>query len=236
MKIYLFCEGQTEKNVVEKFAALANPSFKGDGKAKVNNQMTSTLGPLIGKPDAIRVLIMRDLDKGEAPEDIVQSIRNAVQKMLTDRQISGGVDFQPHKAYPNVYLLSLDEFDLHLALHLALDKWHDSFINATIDDYVLDLALREQTASSLLRKKEWSTTPAQIIRKVTERIPALLQDNGIPLQEAKDYVRLYAAVIQAHSSPAIFAGKVVANASQEDKQNVFAPLLAALNFLEEPSS
>lgn len=44
MSIYLFCEGQTEKNVVEKLITLSNPKVKGGGKAQVNNQMTDTLG------------------------------------------------------------------------------------------------------------------------------------------------------------------------------------------------
>ena len=82
-----------------------------------------------------------------------------------------------------------------------------------------------------MRKKQWQASPEQIIRKVTDRIPALLQENGIPVREAKDYVRLYAAVIQEHTSPATFASKVVANAADGDKQDIFAPLLAALNFL-----
>ena len=96
---------------------------------------------------------------------------------------------------------------------------------------MLALALQKTTAENLLSDKQWSTTPDQIIRKVTEHIPSMLQENGIPLREAKDYVRLYAAVIQEHTSPPVFAQKTLANAADGDKQEIFAPLLAALAFL-----
>ena len=231
MSVYLFCEGQTEKNIVEKFADLANPKSKGQGKAQVNNQMAETLEPFLNQPKPIRVLVMRDVDEGETPERIVQSVTGTVQEMLNQRGFPVSVQLQPHTTYPNVHWLALANPDLHLALHLSTFKWQEGFTNATIDDYVLVLALRETTAAALLRKKQWQTSPEQIIRKVTDRIPALLQENGIPVREAKDYVRLYAAVIQEHTSPATFASKVVANAADGDKQDIFAPLLAALNFL-----
>lgn len=232
MSIYLFGEGQTEKTVIEKLGiTLSNPDFKGEGKGKVNNLMTTTLGPLLGQQKAVRALVMRDVDEDERSESIVQSVTNAVGKMLGDRGFAKTVDLQPHEDHPNVYLLTLPDPDLRLTLHLATEKWQADFSNATIDDYVLKLALREATAVTLLGQKSWQTTPEQIIRKVTDRIPTLLQENGIPLREAKDYVRLYAAVIQEHTSPATFASKVVANAADGDKQEIFAPLLAALDFL-----
>lgn len=231
MSIYLFCEGRTEKNVVQQFATLTNPGSEGQGKVQVNYQMTTTLGPLLNQPKPVRVLVMRDVDEGESPESIVQSVTNAVQAMLNQRGFAFSVQFEPHLMYPNVYLLGLTTPDLRLALHLATYKWKEDFVNATIDDYVLALALQETTAVALLSKKRWGITPEQIVRKVTDRIPALLHENGIPVREAKDYVRLYAAVLQEHTSPAVFADKTIANASDGDKRDIFAPLLAALDFL-----
>lgn len=234
MSIYLFCEGQTEKYVVQQFAKLVNPENKGQGKTQVNNQMTNTLGPLLNQPQAVQALVMRDVDKDETPESIVQSVTRALQTLLQERDFSVTVQFQPDGSYPNVYRLSLSNPNLRLALHLSTYKWKNSFANATIDDYVLALALQETTAAIFLAKKGWTTTPEQIIRKVTERIPTLLQENSIPVNEAKDYVRLYAAVIQEHASPAVFAQKTLSNGRNEDKRSVFAPLLAALDFLGEP--
>lgn len=231
MSIYLFCEGQTEKNVITKFTPVSNPSFQGRGKSQVNKEMTSTLGPLLRREQVIRALVMRDVDKGEHPGSIVQSVTNAVQSMLRERGFSEQVQFQQNPTYPNIYSLTLQEAELRLALHLATYKWKETFVNATIDDYVLALSLYETTVASLLRKKKWKTTSEQVIRKVTERIPALLGDNGIPLCEAKDYVRLYAAVIQEHTSPATFAKNILANAEVAARQEVFASLFAALSFL-----
>ena len=87
MSIFLFCEGQTEINVVKKFATLANPQIKGEGKAQVNKKMRQTLGPLLGKGIAICTLIMYDVDEGEMPERIVQSVTDAIRKMLKKRDL-----------------------------------------------------------------------------------------------------------------------------------------------------
>lgn len=234
MSIYLFCEGQTEKNIVEKLATLANPDFRGEGKGQVNTKMVDTLGPRLNLPESVRVLVMRDVDKDETTDSIVQSVTDALQGMLQDRGFAQEMKLRPHPNYPNVYLLTLINPDLRLALHLAVDKWNGNFINATIDDYVLTLALQRETVRKFLERKRWQQIkPEQIIDKVTEHIPALLQENGIPLREAKDYVRLYAAVIQEHTSPPVFASKTLGNASEVDKGDILAPLLAALDFLNE---
>jgi hypothetical protein len=236
MSIYLFCEGKTEVNVVKRFAALSNPDFKGGGKDQVNASMKGVLGPKIGQSRPLRALIMRDVDQGETLQSIVQSVSGAVSTMLEERKFSVSVHLQPHQQHPNIYLLLLAEPDFRLALHLSTYRWSTSFVNSTIDDYVLDLALRESTIVTFLANKNWRTIkPVQVERKITERIPVLLQENGIPLQEAKDYVRLYAAVLQEHTSPATFADKTLANANEAEKQAVFAPLLAALNFLGDAS-
>jgi len=233
MSIYLFCEGKTEKNVVRKFATLANPDIKGQGKAQVNKKIKSDLGPLLSIPKPLRTLVMRDVDEGETAESIVQSVSGAVETMLNERDFPMAERFQSHDDYPNVYLLTLTEPDLRLALHLAAYKWDETFVNATIDDYVLALALREATAESFLKKNKWrEINPEQLVRKVTEHIPALLRENGIRLREARDYVRLYAAIIQTHLFPATFASKALAHARDEDIKGVFASLLAALDFLE----
>lgn len=241
MSIYLFCEGQTEINVVKKFATLADPNVRGKGKDQVNKEMHKRLGPRLNQLKAVRALIMRDVDQEETPQSIVQSVTDAVRSMLIERGFQQEVQFEPCANHPNVYLLTLSKpdpfLDLRLALHLATDKWKEDFINATIDDYVLNLALREETVISFLQKKKWSAIkPEQIIAKVTDHIPALLQKNGIRLSEAKDYVRLYATVIQMHTSPPVFAEKTLANAAEADKQTVFASLLAALDYLGEGSS
>jgi hypothetical protein len=70
-----------------------------------------------------------------------------------------------------------------------------------------------------------------VISKIEHEIPSLLNRNGIPLLEAKDYVRLYAAVLQEHTSPPTFAKKTLAHAEPDDVREIFAPLLAAVEFV-----
>jgi hypothetical protein len=106
-----------------------------------------------------------------------------------------------------------------------------SSLKATIDDYVLSLAFQANTVQDLVKRKGWNVPSAEVLRKVEEEIPELLRKNRIPLQEAKDYVRLYAAVIQEHTSPAVFAEKVLAHADQDDIRSIFQPLIAAIDFL-----
>ncbi|WP_448560981.1 hypothetical protein [Trichothermofontia sp.] len=74
----------------------------------------------------------------------------------------------------------------------------------------------------------------KIFTKVTEEIPALLKANADgrdDLTEAKDYVRLYAAILKLHTSPAVFAQKAMANADEQDIRDVFQSLIAAFEFV-----
>jgi hypothetical protein len=61
----------------------------------------------------------------------------------------------------------------------------------------------------------------------------LLQQNGFPpLSEAKDYVRLYAAVLRMHTSPPVFAETVLANTDDSLLQQNFASIIAAIEALQ----
>jgi len=242
--IHVFCEGRTEQSVVDALGLqktvhpLAIKLHDGGGKRNVNRKIHTILGAELGKANAkVRSLILRDLDEGEKQEDIVKSITNQLQKTLAQRGYKGiSIELTPDSDHDNVHLLNLTTPNLRVALHIATLRLREDFANATIDDYVLRVALEKQTITKLLAKKGWNrTTPEQIIRKVSTKIPDLLEANGIPLREAKDYVRLYAALMQMHTSPAVFARKILANALPEHKEETFASLLAAFRFVVETS-
>lgn len=111
--------------------------------------------------------------------------------------------------------------------------WNKSFVNATIDDYVLALALEPAIATAIAQNQNLSVNGEALIKKVTEDLPALLQRNGISLTEAKDYVRLYAAIVKAHTSPPVFAEKVL-NRSEGNEHMLkdrFQSIFAALELL-----
>jgi hypothetical protein len=232
--IHVIPEGQTEQKIVERLLQGAQfQILSGEGKDKIASKLRAVL--VANHTDRVRCLILRDLDAhvGETPAGIQQSIQNTVRSTLQEL----GYDHRSHQltlhhAYPSVSTLVLSAPDLRLALHLAIDRWHAQFIKSTIDDYVLRLGLQPATAAGLVIKNGWSDVqPEEVIRKITDEIPALLTGNHIPLREAKDYVRLYAAIMQTHTSPPIFAEKVLANALTEDINAVFASLWAAIGFL-----
>jgi len=239
MSIYVFSEGKTEERVLEGIKKRMIPDLNlsvasGEGKDQVNNKMVATLAPLLQRGDPIRCLVLRDLDEhvGETVAGIVQGVSDAVRKMVHERTSAPpAVALSRRPDFASVYTLALPRPDLRLALHVATHRWKAEFIKATIDDYVLSLAVQPTTASALVAKKGWPVTADDVLRKVTTEIPGLLVRNGIPLQEAKDYVRLYAAVIQEHTSPPVFAQRALAHADEADLQRILAPLLAAIEFL-----
>ena len=237
MSIYVFVEGETEARVlkaIEEKMQLEMEIGEGRGKHQINRDLVMKLGPILEKGDSIRCLVLRDLDAhtGETVETIVQSVRDTVNRMLQER-VPGtpAVTLSPLPDFPSVYALAISRPDFCLALHIATYRWREEFVKATIDDYVLLLAVQPTTAHALIAEKGWQVTADDVLRKVTAEIPDLLTANGIRLQEAKDYVRLYAAVIQEHTSPPVFAQKVIAHVDEGNWKSVFAPLLAAIQFL-----
>ena len=87
---------------------------------------------------------------------------------------------------------------------------------------MLQLALDQNVAAHLAQRQNVDVNGQVIIQKVTQEIPTLLQQNGFPpLSEAKDYVRLYAAVLRMHTSPPVFAANVLASANNRLHQDLF---------------
>lgn len=237
--IYVIPEGQTEEKVINKLlpAKFERTILRGEGKSKI----TSKLEGLIANHhlNQLSCLILRDLDSGEEKSGIRQSIETTVQKTLQKYEYSySKIALEPLPGHENVFTFALDKPNIRLALHIAhplnQPRWPQTFTQTTIDDYVLDLSLHYETVERLIEKNGhgWAKVkPEEIVRKVTEEIPALLQANQIPLQEAKDYVRLYAAIMQLHTSPPVFAEKVLGNAPDTQVTHIFASLRAAVSFL-----
>lgn len=238
MKTYVFFEGATEKHVCDRIAKIMPEldldTGSGQGKGQINAEMRKKLGPFLTKQQPIRCLILRDLDAhdGETIERLVQSIQDVWRNEFQKRGVQHSIDLiSEHPDHDNVFILAMTDPDLRVALHIATYRWREEFIKSTIDDYVLRLALESATAAALIASKPWQASAEHIIDKVTRQIPELLRNNGIPLQEAKDYVRLYAAVIQAHTSPPVFAQRVLEHVTDERIRSVFAPLVAACEFV-----
>lgn len=234
--IYVIPEGRTEQKVIQRlFSDQQATILQGEGKGQLIPKLRQIVIP--NHMQELRCLILRDIDthEYETTENIRHSYQQAIQRILQELEEHDlpTVEFRTLESHDNVYTLVLGQPNLRLALHLANNRWRETFIKTTIDDYVLTLSLHRETAVALINdKNSWSEVePDEIIRKVTDEIPALLANNNIPLREAKDYVRLYAAVMQLHTSPQVFAEKVLAHASPASIDKVFASLQAAVNFL-----
>jgi len=183
---------------------------------------------------------MRDLDShgGQIVDGIRGGVEQALRRMFDERGFaSQDVSLIAHGGHDNVYAFRATEPNIKVALHIATYRCLSHFIKSTVDDYVLNLALRYGTVESFLqenRSRNWNIGAETLLNEVRREIPALLQRNGIPqLREAKDYVRLYAAVLQMDTSPPVFAERTMAHAQESDIQEIFAPLLAAAQFLSD---
>jgi hypothetical protein len=236
MSIHTFCEGKTEEKVLDHIRNLdLYPKMEhchGKGKSGINQRLVATIAPKIGKPETLRCLVMRDLDAhdGETIGTIVQSLTDALKRKLPERGMDvSSIALVPHPEWSHVFTLASTTPDFLLALHVAAHPWKDDFIKSTIDDCVLRLALDPVTAERLAG--DLNLEGSRLVRKITRELPRLLDENGIPLLEAKDYVRLYAAVVKSHTSPPVFAEKTMKRAEESTIREIFAPLLAAIDFI-----
>lgn len=228
------------------------------GKDKINKRIKRLLGPKFGG-EKVRCLILRDLDlhDNETSAAIKQSVIDCFKNLFRERGFDEKlVVLNVHEKFPNLYLLEAKTPDIKVVLHIAENKYLANFKNSTIDDYILDLALRPETVQQLIadkrdiRKKEFfdclpvvadedeatkiSKIAQAIIKKVVEEIPELLRKNNFPeIKEAKQYLQFYAAIAREPKSPPVIAKDIIKFASEKDKQQVLASLLAAIQFISE---
>jgi len=193
--IDVFSEGKTEKEVIEKLCSrgICPHVLKergGDGEQamlrKLNVQLRAWFDLSPEQREPLRILVLRDLDthNNRTIEGLCASVSNIVRRYHADASLAA------HLNYDHVFTLQNGPFGLCLALHIANHRYQQEFIKSTIDDYVLNLALRATTAQALLQvchKDDWTITADQLLIKVRNEIPELLSQNGIPrLVEAKE--------------------------------------------------
>ena len=134
--------------------------------------------------------------------------------------IKVSLQFQRVTGVWNAFVWDAVSIDFRLSIHIASRRSLRGLTKSTIDDLVLQLAFNPNVATTLAQNVH--VGGQVIIQKVTKEIPMLLQQNGFPpLSEAKDYVRLYAAVLRMHTSPPVFAANVLASANNRLHQDLF---------------
>ncbi len=232
IEIHIFAEGQTERKVIDKLRTLL-PNYSLNvvecgGKTNVNRQLQQKLRFSLNV-QPVRALILRDKDEGETVQQIIQSVSSGLIQVFQDRGINAVPQFRQLQG--NVYIWEPIDPDLRIAMHIADYRWDTNFTKSTIDDLVLQLAFDPNVATILAQNVH--VGGQVIIQKVTKEIPMLLQQNGFPpLSEAKDYVRLYAAVTRMHTSPPVFTERVLANTDDHLLQQNFASIIAAIEALQ----
>lgn len=236
-KVFVFREGQTEEKVINRLGELIadielDCRPKAGGKHQINRTIVETLGPDIGSK-SVRCLILRDLDMhdGETIDTIVQSTQHAIQQMFQQRHVAAQCKLDRLPDTPNVFVYVNDDLDFRLALHIADHRQNKQFIKATIDDYILQLALEPNTAMQLAQSQRLNIDGHRLIAKITHEVPLLLRENGIELSEAKDYIRIYAAIIKTHTSPPVFAEKTLSHVGSDAISTVFQSIIAAIKSL-----
>jgi len=236
MKIQVFTEGKTEEKVIKKlkqfFPGRTFETIDCKGKNNINSRIDDELGPDIGQ-QPVRALILRDKDPGETIKQIIQSVNNRLGGILNQRGISTSLQFQRVAGVWNVFVWNAASVDFRLAIHIASRRALSTLTKSTIDDLVLRLAFDPNVATILAQRQNVNVNGQVIIQKVTQEIPALLQRNGFPLwSEAKDYVRLYAAVLRMHTSPPVFAETVLADMDDSLLRQNFESIIAAIEALQ----
>ncbi len=234
MKIQVFAEGKTEEKVIEKlkqfFPGRTFETIDCKGKNNINSRIDDELGPDIGQ-QPVRALILRDKDPDETTKQVVQSVNNGLGGLLNQRGINTSLQFQRVAGVWSVFVWNAASIDFRLSIHIASRRSLRGLTKSTIDDLVLQLAFNPNVATTLAQNVH--VGGQVIIQKVTKEIPMLLQQNGFPpLSEAKDYVRLYAAVTRMHTSPPVFAEVVLANTDDHLLQQNFASIIAAIEALQ----
>jgi hypothetical protein len=233
--VHAFYEGPTEEKVLSRLSELLGiqfdhhtpkPGQEGNdrtGKGKLVSKVLNIVTPLLNEEDVVRVLIMRDVDSGERLDSVLDGLQT---------NLSGRFDNLTFQSPPGFSSIAIgNATNLKLALHLADHSCMPGCSKTTMDDHILQLALLEETASRLLPANAKQVSPDRLLAKVREEIPQILVANGFHLTEAKDYVRLYSAVVQMHTSPPAFAARVLANSTRESILSQFAPLIAAIEAL-----
>jgi hypothetical protein len=254
-----FFEGDTERSVLETLKIIPRRQRAKDegGKSQINERIKNTLGPKLGG-ESVRCLILRDLDShvNETSAAIKQSVVDCFRNLFRERGFDEKTfTLTPHTNHQNVFVFAAAIPDIKVALHVAEYKYAAQFKNATIDDYIVNLALRTETVQQLIRSKrearrkefleamsgddeaaKISQIAEAVVKKVLEEIPHLLQANNFPaLKEAKQYLQVFSAITQEPKSPAVITKDIIQSATDNDKEEVLASLLVAINFVSSSS-
>ena len=218
------------------------------GKGKILKLISSNPTNIYFGVKPIRYFVLTDLDEhiGETPQSVIGSIKGALEELYKDYPLINIELSQLDKnKFPGIYTFSSSHPDFKICLHIAnfpdINNNIGKFIKSTIDDYILKIALMPDTLNNLhryltgeykYRNRLNIKTPDVIKEKVVNEIRELLKNNGISLNEAKEFIRIYTIVTLFSPHLPSFAGEIISYASDEDLKEVFASLIESVNYLK----
>lgn len=198
--VFPFGEGRTDRVVFDFLRRNLghDPGFREFVPVGGKNNFRSTIEQVVQSeiiPDRdIGVLVFRDLDADESPEDVAQAFRDIAWELLSDWNLQPSIDAHPH--YPNIYICiqpsSTSMPGLRLVLHVADNDALDlpvALPNHTTDGYVLAAGLADAVLERFAGKVD-SDAPT-LYELITNTIPNTVAQANITFAEDKDYLSAY---------------------------------------------
>ena len=184
-------------------------------------------------PFARRVLVIVDQERLDAPNERAADIERHFQEFGKRNHVEFWEKFSFRSLGDHENLFVHSSKKMELALHVSDAPGPGG--NRDFDGYVLQLLQgpeKNAIAANLVKDERLA---GKLLRKAEEEMPALMADNGFPIASSKAWIYIYIAAFQQRKSLVGFAETVVGKAVEGSLKEVFAPLIAAWNALQQRS-
>ncbi|RME04549.1 MAG: hypothetical protein D6816_09670 [Bacteroidetes bacterium] len=203
IQIFPFGEGKTEKIIFEMLRSqVGSPPdvefqkfVSVNGKGNFSKRISNTISSILVSSHDIRVVIFRDLDHGETPENVVQAFQGIAWNLLAKWNLTPPI--QPVNGTPNIYVLNQPVTSqspgFRLVLHLPDNGIFNNLPvplhNRTTDGYVLTLGLDDTVLNRFAKKL--GTQHNILHNLITTSIPQTVTGQGITFDQDKDFLAAY---------------------------------------------
>jgi len=245
--IFPFGEGKTEKVVFDfirgKLELLGDfREFNNvGGKNNFRSQILEIVQPDVEAHRDVRILVFRDLDNGEEPEEVAQSFRDIVWNLLKKWNLRPRI--KQHRCFSNIFTCEHSKHEetpeLRLVLHIADNSTLElpvSLLNQTTDGYLLAVGLLDSVLDRFAREPKVNSDRQTLYTLITDSIPSTINRAGITFNEDKDYLAAYLAtsrfwVVKRAESRAQLAKIILARTwkyAQDKFSSIFASWITAI--------
>ncbi len=184
-------------------------------------------------PHARRLLVIVDQEKLDSPTERAADVERHFQEFGGRNQIKFWENFSFRSLGDHENLFVHSSKKMELALHVSDAPGPGG--NRDFDGYVLQLLQRPEKNAIAEDLVKDARLAGKLLRKAEEEMPALMSDNGFPISSSKAWIYIYIAAFQQRKSLVGFAESIVEKAVEDALKEVFAPLIAAWNALQQRS-